>query len=284
MDAPIPLKEYLMMYCGFSRSQWKAVKKVEIFYLNGCDSIASRTMVSNGDVISWDVSAPRFIPADMPLTIYYEDDALVVLEKPAGIVVHPTSGDHTRTIANALAAHWLKQGDEAAFHPVHRLDRYTSGLLLVAKHPETQHLLQQAGKSSFQRQYAAICEGILLGEGVFDAPIGRKDGSIIEREVRPDGKAARTHYTALAHENGCTLLRLRLETGRTHQIRVHLSHAGHPLLGDSLYGGTSSILTRQALHAYRLAFTHPHTGKRLSFCSPLPSDMRALFDTFDTDI
>ena len=280
-DAPMPLKDYLMQHCGFSRNQWKIVKRAHDFRLNDIEAIPTRAIVTTGDAVSWDVPLPPFEPYDLPLDIYYEDDSLVVLEKPAGIVVHPTSGDHDHTIANALTAHWMRRGDDASFHPVHRLDRHTSGLLVVAKRPETQHLLQAAGKERFVRQYLALCEGHIEGGGVIDAPIGRKDGSIIEREVRPDGKRAVTQYAALAHGNAYTLLRLRLTTGRTHQIRVHLAHIGHPLLGDDLYGGSTALLHRQALHAADLAFTHPHTGKLLKFSSSLPGDMCRAVDIIE---
>lgn len=279
IERAMPLKAYLMEHCGFSRNQWKIVKRSIDFRLNGQAAIPTRATVSAKDVISWDIPSSSFVPYDLPLKIYYEDTALVVLEKPPGIVVHPTCGEREHTIANALSAHWICTKDTtASFHPVHRLDRHTSGLLIVAKRPETQHLLQRAGKDGLVRKYLAVCEGIVSGEVTIDAPIARKGGSIIEREVRTDGKHAVTRCTAMAYGDNCTLLHVHLFTGRTHQIRVHLAHIGHPLLGDDLYGGSTAHMKRHALHAVSLSFVHPHTGTHLTFSSPLPKDMRLLLE------
>ena len=209
-------------------------------------------------------------PLPMPLTIAYEDDHLLVADKPAGLLVHPASGPPEPTLANAVVHHLRSRGAGTGFHPVHRLDRNTSGLVVIAKNPYIQHLL---GNRTLERSYLALVTGQPLPPaGVIDAPIGRHPHSIIERVVRPDGQSAVTRYETVAAAGPHALLRLYLLTGRTHQIRVHLAHIGYPLLGDNLYGGS----TRQALHAAALAFTHPVSGEAVRLSSPLPADMADL--------
>lgn len=170
-------------------------------------------------------------------------------------------------------------GLKADFHPVHRLDKGTSGLMVVAKHPAAQHILtKQLHSGDFLREYLAVCEGYPSPPaGLVDAPLGRSDDSYIRQEVRPDGKPARTHYEILDRNGPYSLLRLVLETGRTHQIRVHMAYLGHPLVGDFLYGTeVPELISRPALHSARLALTHPFTGERLTFEAPLPADMTNL--------
>lgn len=219
------------------------------------------------------------VPAPGPLDIVYQDQDVLVLNKASGVAVHPGPGHYSDTIGNFLMDYYKKQGILADFHPVHRLDRGTSGLLLVALHGHAQEVLkEQLHSPAFCRVYLAVCEGVPNPlSGVIDAPIGRLDGSVLARTVRPDGQRAVTLYHTLRTGNGRSLVRLELETGRTHQIRVHMAHLGHPLSGDFLYGTEDqSLIPRPALHASELSFTHPITGASMSFTAPLPRDMAAL--------
>ena len=220
--------------------------------------------------------ATEVLPENIPLDILYEDAALLIVNKPAGMLVHPTGGEYSHTLANAVLFHYEAHGEKHAFHPVHRLDRQTSGLVLIAKESHVQHLL--SAHNAIERIYLAVIEGKLPEPcGTIAAPIARRPGSIIERMVSPAGKCAVTHYATLAERGGLSLLALRLATGRTHQIRVHLAHLAHPLLGDDLYGGRTDRIARQALHAHRLRFRHPVSGKEITVHAPLPADMAAFF-------
>ena len=219
------------------------------------------------------------VPVPGPLDIVYQDQDVLVLNKAPGVAVHPGPGHHSDTIGNFLMDYYRKQGILADFHPVHRLDRGTSGLLLVALHGHAQEVLkEQLHSPAFRRVYLAVCEGVPEPpSGIIDVPIGRLEGSVLARTVRPDGQRAVTHYRTLRTVNGRALVRLELETGRTHQIRVHMAHLGHPLTGDFLYGTEGqSLISRPALHAAELSFTHPITGKTMAFTAPLPQDMAAL--------
>lgn len=239
-----------------------------------------RHMVRAGQTLSVRLSDPagmeRPVPAPGPLDLVYEDEDLAVVNKAPGVLVHPSHGHFTDTIGNFLMRHYEENDSAAGFHPVHRLDKGTSGLLVVAKHAYAQERLkQQLHTGEFRRVYLAICEGTPNpAAGVIDAPIGRAEGFAIRREVRPDGKPARTRYQTLAAGDGLSLLALELESGRTHQIRVHLAHIGCPLAGDFLYGREDPAwIARPALHSARLSLRHPLTGEYLSLASPLPADM-----------
>ncbi len=234
--------------------------------------------VAPGDVltVAWP-GETAIIPLPLPLTICYEDEHLLVADKPAGLLVHPVSGPPEPTLANAVVHHLRARGEPSAFHPAHRLDRNTSGLILIAKNPYIQHLLFADGGKAVDRSYLALATGRPQPPaGIIDAPIGRHPHSIVQRMVRADGQAAATRYEILAAAGPHSLVRLRLLTGRTHQIRVHLAHIGHPLLGDDLYGGSRDLIARPALHATGLAFTHPVSGESLNLASPLPPDMAHL--------
>ena len=217
-------------------------------------------------------------PEEMPLTIFYEDSDIIILDKPAGIATIPSPHIQTGTVANGLLAYYARKDIPYTIHTVTRLDRGTSGLLLIAKHRYSHSLLatsQLAGE--VKRKYKAIVEGKLVDkQGVINAPIGRKPGSIIERTVVETGRKAITHYNVEAENQTHSLVDIELETGRTHQIRVHFSHIGHPLAGDDLYGGSANIINRQALHCYELSFKHPTTKKKVSYQLGIPSDMRQL--------
>lgn len=219
------------------------------------------------------------VPAPGPLDILYEDEDMVVLNKAPGVSVHPGPGHFDDTLGNFLLDHYDREGETADFHPVHRLDRGTSGLLAAAKHPHAQEVLKnQLHTNAFRRTYLAVCEGVPQPpEGTIEAPLGPKPGSLMEQMVRPDGKFARTRYKVLGTYGGRALVELELDTGRTHQIRVHMAHLGHPLTGDFLYGREDrELIGRPALHSQRLELCQPVTGERLTFTAPLPQDMEML--------
>ena len=223
-------------------------------------------------------------PAPGPLDIVYEDGDLVVLNKAPGVLVHPGHGHFDDTLGNFLMYHYKECGEESDFHPVHRLDKGTSGLVVAAKHPHAQEKLKnQLHSGAFRRVYLAVCDGAPPApSGVIDAPIGRAEGSLMAREVRPDGRPARTRYKVAPPPGPRTLLELELDTGRTHQIRVHMAHIGCPLTGDFLYGREDrALIARPALHSARLELLHPVTGERLRFAAPLPADMAALIPKED---
>ena len=271
------LREFLQKECGFSTTLWKKLRRSGTFSLNGLPANAARTRIKSGDELCWHLAEEsRIAPENIPLDILYEDAALLIVNKPAGMLVHPTGGEYSHTLANAVLFHYEAHGEKHAFHPVHRLDRQTSGLVLIAKESHVQHLL--SAHNAIERIYLAVIEGKLPEPcGTIAAPIARRPGSIIERMVSPAGKCAVTHYATLAERGGLSLLALRLATGRTHQIRVHLAHLAHPLLGDDLYGGRTDRIARQALHAHRLRLRHPSSSEEITVQAPLPADMSAFF-------
>ena len=247
-----------------------------------------RARVREGQTLAVRLTGPTptsgVVPADGPLDIVFEDPDLIVLNKAPGVLVHPGHGHFHDTLGNFLMYHYKMTGDESDFHPVHRLDKGTSGLLAVAKHPFAQEKLKgQLHTGGFRRTYLAVCDGAPPApSGTVDAPIGPVDGSLMARRVRPDGKPARTHYRVVRSCGPRSLLELELETGRTHQIRVHMAHLGCPLTGDFLYGmEDASLISRPALHSAKLELAHPVTGERLRFDAPLPGDMSELISKED---
>lgn len=232
------------------------------------------------DPLRWaSAGFPGVVPVEGPLDIVYEDQDLIVVNKAPGVLVHPGHGHFDDTLGNFLMYHYKMSGDESGFHPVHRLDKGTSGLMVAAKHAHAQERLKnQLHTGDFRRVYLAVCDGVPPEPaGVIDAPIGPAEGSLTAREVRPGGKPARTYYQVAEAWDSRALVELELATGRTHQIRVHMAHLGCPLTGDFLYGTENNdLIRRPALHSARLALTHPVTGERLNFSIPLPADMAAL--------
>lgn len=215
---------------------------------------------------------------DIPLSILYEDEFILVVNKPAKMNTIPSREHPEGSLANALVGYYNHTGIQATSHIVTRLDRDTSGIVLIAKHRHVHHLfsqMQQQGK--VRRTYEAFAGGLLEKDnGTIKEPIGRREESIIEREVRIDGQYACTHYQVIQRYATFTHLELRLETGRTHQIRVHMSFLGHPLLGDDLYGGDTSFISRQALHCKKIQFLHPFTKEEMTFLASLPEDMNSI--------
>ena len=229
-------------------------------------------------------SSPALTPVDLPLEILYEDDDIVIPAKPADMPTHPSHDHYTDTVANALAFRYQKEGIPFVFRPINRLDRNTSGLLLISRNKRAAGKLTQAmQRGEIKKTYLAVAVGEMEEqEGVIDAPLHRTKESIIVREVcsptEPDADAACTEYRVLAAENGYSLVLVRPLTGRTHQIRVHFAHAGHPLVGDDLYGTLTPLIDRHALHAFQLSFPHPMTEEEMTFSAPLFPDMRQLIE------
>ncbi len=221
----------------------------------------------------------QLVPRPGRLHIAYEDSELLVVDKPAGLPVHPSPGHYDDTLANILVWHFQQQGQGLVVRTLGRLDKDTSGLILVAKNaPAQTELERQRAEGVLQRVYLALVEGRPEPpSGQVNAPIGCRPGSLMAREVRDDGAPAVTDYETLAAGEAYSLMRLRLHTGRTHQIRVHMAHLGHPLLGDFLYGQEGLLgMARTALHSSELAFRHPASGEMMRLRSPLPPDMDRL--------
>lgn len=221
-------------------------------------------------------NSEKIPPTKLPLDIIYEDEDLLVLNKPAGMPIHPSLNNYTNSIANALAYYFQSQGKPFIFRCCNRLDRDTSGLTIVSKHLVSGSILSDMTKyREVHREYLAIARGSVTPfEGTIQAPLGRKEGTIIERTVDWEhGEDAVTHYKVVKEANGHSLVSLRLETGRTHQIRIHMKYLGYPLIGDYLYNPDMEYMTRQALHSHHMEFTHPITGAHMSFTAPLPEDM-----------
>ena len=221
-------------------------------------------------------NSEKIPPTKLPLDIIYEDEDLLVLNKPAGMPIHPSLNNYTNSIANALAYYFQSQGKPFIFRCCNRLDRDTSGLTIVSKHLVSGSILSDMTKyREVHREYLAIARGsVTPSEGTIQAPLGRKEGIIIERTVDWEhGEDAVTHYKVVKEANGHSLVSLQLETGRTHQIRMHMKYLGYPLIGDYLYNPDMEYMTRQALHSHHMEFTHPITGEHMSFTAPLPEDM-----------
>lgn len=223
-------------------------------------------------------------PIPMQIPILYEDEDLLIINKPANMPIHPSMNHHEGTLANGLMYYYDCQEESFTFRCINRLDRDTSGLTIVAKHLLSAGILsRQVSVRAISRRYLAIVAGYTEENGTIDAPIGRVDGSTIERQVDfENGEHAITHYTRLAYdsEKDLSLVQLRLETGRTHQIRVHMKHIGHPIIGDFLYNPDYRFCTRQALHSANLDFVHPITKENMHFASSLPEDLKCMFPEF----
>lgn len=239
-----------------------------------------RQELSKGDYLQVRIcetkNSEKIPPTNLPLDIIYEDEDLLVLNKPAGMPIHPSLNNYTNSMANALAYYFQSQGKPFIFRCCNRLDRDTSGLTIVSKHLVSGSILSDMTKyREVHREYLAIARGsVTPSEGTIQAPLGRKEGTIIERTVNWEhGEDAVTHYKVVKEANGHSLVSLRLETGRTHQIRIHMKYLGYPLIGDYLYNPDMEYMTRQALHSHHMEFTHPITGEHMSFTAPLPEDM-----------
>lgn len=221
----------------------------------------------------------NIVPRKMDLSILYEDEDILVINKPADTPIHPSQGNYENTLANGTAYYFAQKGQPFIYRCINRLDRDTTGALILAKNPLSAAILsRQMVQRQIRRTYLALVEGIPPKNGTVSAPIARMDGSAIERTVDfQNGEQAVTHFELLSVGPRCSLVELHLETGRTHQIRVHMKHIGHPLPGDYIYNPTYDLINRQPLHSYQLEFTHPVTKKALVFTAPLPEDFLTAF-------
>lgn len=265
---------------GYSGQNLAEIKRMPKSVLVNGEHYYMKQKLNTGDHLSIHICetkcSEKIPPVQIPLDIVYEDEDIIVINKQAGMPIHPSLNNYTNSMANALAWYYQEQGKPFIFRCCNRLDRDTSGLTVVAKHLVSGNILSDmVRRRDIHREYLAIVRGHVSPEaGTINAPLARKPGTIIERTVDwEQGETAITHYRLVEERNGHSLISLRLETGRTHQIRIHMKYLGYPLIGDYLYNPDMEYIGRQALHSHRLSFTHPITGKPMEFTAPLPKDM-----------
>ncbi len=271
---------------GYSSANITAIKKMPNNVVIDGEWVHMNYKLKAGEILTVNITeedSSEKIPAvKMDLDIVYEDEDIIVINKPAGLPIHPSLNHYEDSLANGLAYYYESQGKPFIFRCANRLDKNTSGLTVIAKHLVSANIISTAVKNrQFHREYYAIVRGSLeQKEGTIDAPIGRVGESIINRQVDfENGERAVTHYKVVEEMNGHSLVSIHLETGRTHQIRVHFKYIGHPLIGDYLYNPDFEWMDRQALHSRKIEFRHPITKKEMSFTADLPSDMAAVVDT-----
>ena len=270
---------------GFSRQNLTEIKQMPQSVMVNGTHYYMRCQLHTGDHLAVHISetksTEKIPPCELPLDIIYEDEDIIVVNKPADMPIHPSMNNYYNSLANALAWYYEQQGKPFIFRCCNRLDRDTSGITVIAKHLVSSSILaSMVIERKIHREYLAIVKGGLPEKsGTIDAPLGRKPGSIIERTIDwENGETAITHYRVLEEKNGHSLVSLCLETGRTHQIRIHMKYLGHPLIGDYLYNPDMELIGRQALHSHRMCFPHPITGKQMEFIAPMPEDMRKVLE------
>ena len=275
------IKEVLKAEFSMSDRLLLKLKRLDKIYLNGKNASVNQNISKNDLVecyLDYDEDSSNIIPTEMPINIIYEDEALLILNKPAGISVHPSMDHYTDSLSNGIAFYFSKIGLKKKIRPVNRIDKDTSGIVIFAKNEYIQEcLIRQMKSKQFVKKYIAVINDNLDNlEGTISAPIARKEGSIIERCVNESGNIAITHYKVLKRTANYDIVECILETGRTHQIRVHFAHIGHSLLGDTLYGTHSDLIKRQALHSYEVNFIHPITKQNVKYIADIPEDLKNL--------
>lgn len=272
----------LLKHFGTSLSLIRSLKHYENGILLDKKEVKTTDTVKTGQTVEIRIPCDKktAVVSDMICDVSYEDDCVIVFDKPAGMTVHPVKDYRTNTLANAFANHMSKQGKSLAFRPINRLDKDTSGLAVAAL--DRFCAAKLSGK--IDKEYIAVCSGVTEEFGTIDLPIGRMDGFGIRQQVRTNGAKAVTHYRTLMSNKKYSVVSVKIDTGRLHQIRVHFSHIGHPLLGDDMYEGDTSLISRQALHCQKVSFVHPVSGRQISVETQLPEDIRQLLRLiFETD-
>ena len=277
------VKEVLKAEFSMSDRLLLKLKKLDKIYLNGNVTSVNHPVLENDLIecyLDYEEDNSNIVPTEMPLNIIYEDEAYIVVNKPAGIPVHPSMDHYTDSLSNGIAFYFNQIGLKKKIRPVNRLDKDTSGIVIFAKNEYIQEcLVRQMKSKEFIKRYIAVVNGNLDNlEGTINAPIARKEGSIIERCISETGDIAITHYKVLKRKPNFDIVECILETGRTHQIRVHFAYLGHSLLSDTLYGTSSSLINRQALHAYEVEFTHPLSKKKVKYIATVPEDLNKLME------
>lgn len=289
-NSGVRIDKYVSENTELTRSAVQGLLENDKILVNGV-SVNKNYKLKSGDCIAVEIPEPQTmdaVPENIPLDIVYEDDELLVVNKPKGMVVHPAHGNYNGTLVNALLYHCGESlsGINGVIRPgiVHRIDKNTSGLLIVAKNDKSHlHLAEQIKEHSFTREYEAIAVGHFKEtSGTVDAPIGRHKNDRKKMCVTTENsRNAVTHYSVIKQYGNYAHVRLRLETGRTHQIRVHLAYIGHPVLGDDVYGKPYKDLDGQCLHARKIGFVHPTTGEYMEFTGELPEYFRKLLDKLE---
>lgn len=280
-ESGITIKDYLKKK-SFSHALIANLKKYEDgIMVNGVRKYTDHHLVTDDELnvcIREKPTVSRIMATELKLSVLYEDEDLMVVDKQAGIPIHPSRLNNTETLANAVANYLTDKGIDPVFHCINRLDKDTSGLTIIAKNMYAASLLSEMIRiRTIKRDYLAICEGIFRNkQGSVCAPITRNGTSMIRYVDHENGEYAETDYQVTGEGNGLSLVKLTLKTGKTHQIRVHMKHIGHPLIGDRLYNPDNRIMERQALHAQKLTFTHPVTGMNISITSDIPADMESV--------
>ena len=268
------VRNFLRRECGLTARSMTLLKYHENGLTRGGVLLRSNDTVHAGDVLTLQLpeDVNDILPTKGELAVLYEDETLLIVNKPPFMPVHPTKVHQLDTLANIVSFYMNDNGERYAFRALNRIDKDTSGVVIIAKDRLTYALVLP----TIKKTYVAVCEGILDNAGAIDSPISLADDSKIRRCVRSDGQQAVTHYTPIDIGNGHTLLRLHLETGRTHQIRCHLSSIGHPLAGDDLYGGSRDYIARQALHCQSIRLIRPFTKEELVIETPIPDEFLAI--------
>ena len=280
------VKDVLIKHFKISHRLLTKLKRQNCIYKNDIKCFVNDNVLINDKIsVSFNYSEENdIVPINMPIDIIYEDESLLIVNKPYNMPVHPSHSHYTDSLSNGISYYFNSIKLYKKIRPVNRIDKDTSGIVIFAKNEYIQEcLVKQMKQNVFKKKYLAVLSGILEKDSsTISAPIARKNNSIIEREIREDGDLAISHFKVLERFNNMTLVEYTLETGRTHQLRVHSKYIGHPIVGDSLYGSENFLISRQALHAYEVSFVHPINKEKMLIHSNLPDDIKKLVNANKT--